>query len=112
MDSSEISVFDRGIITGIDKEQNSLPIDFALYQNYPNPFNASTVIQYDLPRDSKVTIEIFDILGKKVESVIIEDQTAGRHSYTWKGFDYPSGVYLYKISARGYSDSNKMLLLK
>ncbi|MEE9553162.1 MAG: DUF362 domain-containing protein [candidate division Zixibacteria bacterium] len=112
MDSSEISVFDRGIITGIDKEKNPLPVDFAVYQNYPNPFNASTVIQYDLPVNSDIIVDIYDILGRRIESITINNQTAGRCSYTWDATDYPSGVYLYKITAAGYSDSNKMLLLK
>jgi len=111
MDSSEISVFDRGMLTDIGEDQIK-PSEFTLRQNFPNPFNAATMIRYNLGEISDVKIEIVDILGRVVESVDLQEQYPGKHEFRWNAAEYSSGVYLYRITAGGYNDSKKMVLLK
>lgn len=96
---------------GIDDEID-LPDDFALSQNYPNPFNAKTVIRYDLPRQSDVRIEIFNILGARIATLVEESKPAGSYTVTWNAKDAPSGVYLFKIQAGEYAESKRCVLLK
>jgi len=94
-----------------------VPSDVRLAQNFPNPFNAGTVITYDLPEDGHVTLEVFDILGRRVATLVDDDGVAGRHTVAWDGRDdrghaVASGVYFYCLSAQGISQSKKMILLK
>lgn len=96
---------------GIDDDMD-LPDDFALFHNYPNPFNAKTTIRYDLPRESDVKIEIFNILGAKIATLVEESKPAGSHTVTWDTKEAPSGVYLYKIQAGEYAESKRCVLLK
>ncbi len=97
--------------TGID-ENASLPGEFSLVQNHPNPFNATTTIKYSLPEESNVTIEIYDILGRKIETLISGIQPAGWHSVVWNAENQPSGIYFYSIKAGEYAESKNCLLLK
>ncbi len=94
-----------------------LPIDFSLSQNHPNPFNPSTRIEFALPSRAEVKIEIFNILGQKVRTLINESRPAGNHAVMWDGHSeadksVSSGVYLYRLTAGDYTDTKKMLLLK
>ncbi len=98
--------------TGTIEEISGSPSAFALSQNYPNPFNAMTTIRYDLPEQSDVRIEIFDIMGRKIETLITETQPAGSHAVTWDGDNSPSGIYFYTITAGEYRESNSCVLLK
>jgi hypothetical protein len=98
--------------TGIDPDPKPLPKTVTLSQNYPNPFNASTVIEYSLPSQTMVSIYIFDILGRKVETLGNSIQEAGHHSIVWNGQDKPSGIYFYRLKAGDYCETRKMLLLK
>ncbi len=96
---------------GIDDEID-LPDDFALSQNYPNPFNARTTIRYDLPEQSDVRIDIFNILGARIATLVEESKSAGSHTVTWDAKDLSSGVYLYKIQAGEFTESKLSVLLK
>jgi hypothetical protein len=98
--------------TRIDPDPKPLPKLVTLSQNYPNPFNASTVIEYSLPSQTMVSIYIFDILGRKVETPVNSTQEAGHHSIVWDGADKPSGIYFYRLKAGDYSETRKMLLVK
>ncbi len=94
-----------------------LPEHFALGQNYPNPFNPSTTISYDLPRASRVTLEVFNTLGQRVRTLVDKRQEAGRHQMVWDGRDeggskVSSGIYFYKIVTGEQIDTKKMILLK
>ncbi|MBI5866955.1 MAG: T9SS type A sorting domain-containing protein [candidate division Zixibacteria bacterium] len=94
-----------------------LPISFALNQNYPNPFNSSTVFRYSTPSSGSVRLEIFDILGRKVRTLVEKSQPAGVYQVTWDGTNshgetVASGIYFYRLSASGRSESKKMILLK
>ncbi len=73
-----------------------LPDSYRLSQNYPNPFNAETVIEFDLPQQSYVTIEIYDLLGRRVVTLVDNPKEAGFHQITWDTTDQPSGIYFYK----------------
>jgi parallel beta-helix repeat protein len=104
----------QGIPTGVDDtEEGIIPNALSLSQNYPNPFNASTVISYQLPEVSVVTLDIYDMLGRKVET-LVDSQThsSGEHQITWDASDYSSGMYFYRLDVNGYSGTSKMLLLK
>ncbi len=97
--------------TGID-DAPSLPAGFVLSQNYPNPFNAITSIKYNLAVASDVSIDIYDILGRKIETLIQREQPAGDHSITWDASETASGMYFYKIKAGEFVETRKMVLLK
>lgn len=98
--------------TGVDDGDNPLPSDFVAHQNYPNPFNAQTTIEYGLPRASEVTIEIFDLLGRRLETFRKERQEAGYYQFTWDAGGQPSGIYFYRVATSGWEQVKKMLLLK
>ena len=94
-----------------------IPKEFVLYQNYPNPFNPLTNIQYDIPEKAFVTINIYDILGRKIKTLVNEMNDAGFKSIQWTatndfGEPVPSGIYFYMIMAKDYSSIKKMLLVK
>lgn len=100
-----------------NKVIKTIPQTFSLAQNYPNPFNARTVIMYSLPRDSKVEITIYNILGQRVKTLLNEHQQAGYKSIVWdgtnqKGKEVASGIYFYRIQAGDFVQAKKMLLLK
>lgn len=90
----------------------SLPKEFALIGSFPNPFNASSTIKYDLPRQAHVQLEIFNLLGQSVATLIDGSQPAGHHSIIWNASAMPSGVYFYRLRADDFQDTRKMLLLK
>jgi len=93
-------------------EYSSIPMTFKTYPNYPNPFNAQTTIKYNLPRQSHVTIDIYNILGSKVEALHKSIQPAGHHQITWNAKDVSSGIYFYRIQAGNYSETMKMMQVK
>jgi hypothetical protein len=102
---------------GINQISKEIPSSFKLEQNYPNPFNPSTNIKYRVPSgsitDNKfVSLKIFDILGKEVETLVNEKQSPGEYEVNWDASQYPSGVYFYKLSAGDFSETKKMLLVK
>jgi hypothetical protein len=85
---------------------------YKLYQNYPNPFNPHTVISFQIPVAGKVTIKLFDILGREIETIIDEERTAGIHSINFNGNYLASGIYFYSISVNDFHQSKKMVLLR
>ena len=85
---------------------------YELYQNYPNPFNPTTTIRYELPQDGMVTIEVFDILGQRVGTLINEYQKADRYEVTFSSVGLASGVYIYQLRVNDYISSKKMILLR
>jgi len=89
-----------------------VPERFALIGNYPNPFNNSTTIQYALSENSDVTIDIYDILGRKVETLIDGTMPAGYHKITWNAYGKSTGIYFYKLQVGEFTDTQKMVLLK
>ncbi|MDZ7626550.1 MAG: PQQ-dependent sugar dehydrogenase [Ignavibacteriaceae bacterium] len=92
--------------------------EFRLEQNYPNPFNPSTIIRYNLPEDSEVTIKIYDSIGKEIDTIVIASQQKGFYQKTWSAEKFSSGVYLVKMNAKSlssdkvFSKAIKMIYLK
>ena len=93
-------------------ESPVLPDRSLLYQNYPNPFNARTSISYVIPSESRVTIEIFDLLGRRVETLVDRDETAGTHFVIWDAENASSGLYFYRIKADDIEITKMMSLIK
>jgi len=99
------------------KIETIFPERFTLYQNYPNPFNPVTTLRYDLPKNSLVTIIIYDMMGREVKTLINQTQDAGYRSVIWDatndyGKPVSAGIYLYQIQAGEYISTKKMGLLK
>ena len=99
-------------VTGIDDNVNSRPVNFSLNQNYPNPFNVNTVISFSLKEASPVTIDIYDITGAKVKTLVNADMSAGQHQVTWDASDVASGVYYYTLSANNTTETKQAVLIK
>lgn len=97
-------------------ENVAMPMEYALHQNYPNPFNPTTKIRYDLPQYSRVSLKVYNLLGQEVMILVDETQDAGFKSVSWDASDYPSGVYIYKLSAEAegniFVDVKKVVLMK
>lgn len=93
-------------------DEIGLPTNFKLEQNYPNPFNPITIIRYQLPKESRVSVKVFDILGKEVEVLVDELQDAGHKQIEFNGSSLASGFYIYKLITEEYSASRKMMILK
>ncbi|MEK6570404.1 MAG: FlgD immunoglobulin-like domain containing protein, partial [Bacteroidota bacterium] len=108
----------RGFITDVETIPIGIPTEYALSQNYPNPFNPTTLINFDLPKQSPVRLEIYDMLGQKVKTLINgEVMDPGYYKVTWNGTNQSgttvaSGVYYYRIVADKFASLKKMLLLK
>jgi len=90
----------------------SAPETYHLAQNYPNPFNPRTEISFSLPAASQVTLEIFNVMGQKVATLVNRHLEAGEHSVTWDGSQSASGVYLYRFRADDFAATRKMVLMK
>ncbi|MCB0749790.1 MAG: T9SS type A sorting domain-containing protein, partial [Ignavibacteriae bacterium] len=93
-----------------------LPTKYELFQNYPNPFNPSTKIKFSMPEDAKININVYNVLGEKVASVISEELKAGFHQVDFNsnstGYQLASGVYIYTIESKNFSQVKKMILMK
>ncbi len=98
--------------TGAIDEPSSSPPTFILHQNYPNPFNPTTKISYRLSAVSRVTLTVYDVLGRIVKTLVDARQTPGEHSVTFDSGSLTSGVYFYSLRANGFTDVGKMLLIK
>jgi photosystem II stability/assembly factor-like uncharacterized protein len=105
---------------GIKSIASEIPERFSLYQNYPNPFNPVTKIKFSIPASPLssigeglgVRLVIYDILGREVATLVNDKLKSGSYEATWDGTNYPSGVYFYKLSAEGFSETKKMVLMK
>ena len=97
---------------GITPISSNAPIKFALMQNYPNPFNPSTRIRFDIAKSSNVTLKIYDASGKEVLKVTDAFMNAGSYSFEWNASRFASGIYFYKLTAGGFTDVKKMILIK
>jgi hypothetical protein len=98
--------------TSVAQESSRLPERFALNQNFPNPFNPSTKISFVIANLSFVTLDIFDMLGSNVATLISERKAAGSYSVDWNATDVPSGVYFYRLQTDKFTETKKLVLLR
>lgn len=103
--------------TGVKEVKGSVPIAYNLYQNYPNPFNPSTKIVVELSRSGDAHLDVYNILGEKVATLMDGNYKAGRFEVTWTGRDdfglqAPTGVYFYKLESGSFTQTKKMLFMK
>ena len=96
----------------VDNEEVEQPLSFKLSQNYPNPFNPTTMINYELANASDVKLEIFDMLGRKVQTLVNTRKTAGIHNAIFDASALSSGIYIYRLQAGSYLKTRKMMLIK
>ena len=106
-------------LTGIEEQKGTIPVIYNLNQNYPNPFNPATTISYSIPRESFVTLKIYDALGRQVTSLVEKKESPGKYSVEFNASKLSSGVYFYRLNALTYGkhsreivQTRKMLLLK
>ncbi|MCX6175417.1 MAG: T9SS type A sorting domain-containing protein [Ignavibacteriales bacterium] len=95
-----------------DVEGEAIPTEFALYQNFPNPFNPTTNIKFALPKESSVTLKIYNVLGQEVETLVNKVMNAGYHTVDFNATKLSSGMYIYRIQAGDFVQVKKMLLMK
>jgi hypothetical protein len=99
-------------ITMVESPTVERPTNFILYQNYPNPFNPTTTIKYSVPKQSYVTIKIFDALGREVTTLLNEEKSVGNYSIEFNASSFPSGIYFYRMQAENFMETKKLILLK
>jgi hypothetical protein len=110
--------FDASSFTAVDDEVEDKPIRrFSLDQNYPNPFNPTTKIEFVLSKSGQVRIEIFNILGQKVKTLVDQYLKAGHQMIEWDGKDesgeeVASGIYFYRLQAKEFTQTKKMVLMR
>ena len=112
----------RGFVIGMQPISTTIPQKFELFQNYPNPFNPVTKIKFSIPFLSLakgeaegvrvVTLKVYDVLGREVETLVNEKLSPGTYSVEFDGTNYPSGVYFYKLSLGDFTETKKLILLK
>lgn len=93
-------------------EDDYLANDFVLKQNYPNPFNPSTVISYNVPRNSYINLKVYDVLGNEVDELINEYKQSGNYEFKFNANTLPSGVYFYQLISDNFSETKKMVIVK
>jgi hypothetical protein len=99
------------VVTGVD-DKDLLPTEFSLEQNYPNPFNPSTVIEYAVPEERHVKLEVYNVLGERVAALVDEAKQAGYYSERFDATGLASGLYFYRLQAGDFVDTKRLLLLK
>ena len=96
----------------VKNERKYLPSSIKLNQNYPNPFNPETTILYSIPKESLVTIKVYDVLGKEIAALVNERKSRGNYSIDLNSSKLPSGIYFYRLISGTYSSTKKMVILK
>jgi agmatine/peptidylarginine deiminase len=104
--------FNVNNLAGISQNGNVVPEKFELMQNYPNPFNPVTIINFDIPKENRVTLKIYDITGREVNTLADEVFKAGSYKVDFDATGLSSGIYFYRIYYNGQSDTKKMILIK
>lgn len=100
------------LATGNTNNNSSVPQTYSLSQNYPNPFNPVTKINFAIPKQSFVTLKVYDVLGREVKTLVNEIKTVGYYSVDFNASDFSSGVYFYRFETEGFTDVKRMLLIK
>jgi hypothetical protein len=108
---SAVAVFATGTTLNVN-EITELPKEFELLQNYPNPLNPTTIISYQLPVNSFVTLNVYDVIGREVRTLVNGPKASGSYTIQFDGSDLPSGVYFYRLRAGDFTSVKKLILLK
>jgi hypothetical protein len=95
-----------------DEKENGIPAQCALYNNYPNPFNPTTMIRFALPKTTLVQLEIYNVIGQRVTTLVNEVREAGYYNVVFDANNIASGVYIYRLQADGFTDVKKMIVLR
>ena len=104
--------FTVAVGTSVEQLGEAIPEHYALHPNYPNPFNPQTTLRFDLPEAAPVSLVIYDLLGRLVETLIKDDLSPGQYSFVWNATDRPSGLYLAHLNAGSFSQTRKLILMK
>jgi len=107
-----ISIINSKITTSTKTLNSDNPRKFELSQNYPNPFNPSTVISYSVPKESRITLKIYNLLGQEVSTLVNTNQKAGTYNVSFDASKLSSGIYFYSLKADGFTNTKKMMLVK
>lgn len=99
-------------IIGIKIISSEVPEQFVLHQNFPNPFNPATKIRFDVPKAENVSIKIYDMLGKEIETLVNQNLQPGIYETDWDATKVSSGIYYYRIITEKYTETRKMVLIK
>jgi len=99
-------------VNGLEANTDILILDYSLQQNYPNPFNPFTVIIYQVPENSFVTLNVYDVLGNEIVTLVNEEKPLGSYSVDLNASSFPSGVYFYRLQAGSFVETKKMVLMK
>lgn len=110
--SPDIGAFEFDGVVDVANNDNKLPENYQLSQNYPNPFNPATIINYTIPNNSNVKLEIFNLLGQSVITLVDKYQSAGEYSVKFSAEKLNSGIYLYRLSSGNFTQTRKMILVK
>jgi hypothetical protein len=97
------------VVPGVNE---TAAIEFRVYKNFPNPFNGATTIAFTIPRADKVAVEIFNVAGQKVETIVDGYLKGGLHTLTWDASQFSAGLYFYHITTGSYRHTAKMLVVK
>jgi hypothetical protein len=100
------------MITSVERLLTDLPTHFSLEQNYPNPFNPATTISFRLPSASFVSLKVFDVLGREVSILLVDELSAGTYTHQWNATGLASGVYVYRLQTDRFSETRKLVLLR
>jgi hypothetical protein len=111
-DGYSLTMIDAHLPEYEDRIEDSTPVTDSKLNNSPNPFNTSTSIQFNLTEEMEVRIYIYDILGRKIETLFSGEKSAGSHRVTWNADNLPSGVYFYRLQAGDFNETASCLLLK
>ncbi len=112
LDEIRVATNWKDLLTITSVEKNELPTKFELSQNYPNPFNPETKISYTLPKESNVSLKVYDVLGNEVATLVNEIKQAGAYNVNFDAKNLTSGLYIYKLQADNFIQTKKMMLIK
>ena len=110
--STGAKIYKRTFVVGVEDISSEIPDEYNLEQNYSNPFNPSTTIEFSLPEQTFVKLEIFNSLGEKVSTLVSEELNVGNYKYEWNAENQSSGIYYYSLTTNNFSKTKKLVLLK
>jgi hypothetical protein len=107
----EVGGIEEVVLSAPSPDAN-IPENHSLAQNYPNPFNAQTEISFEVLRACKVSLEVYNLSGQRIDTLVDTEMQAGRHVVSWDACGCSSGIYFYKLTAGDFSQTRKMILIR